>query len=57
MTSGSVTEREAVEPVADVSAKAVDNQLIDELVHRAQASPATTTAATPHWADTRPSAV
>lgn len=37
MTSENVTEDEAVEPAAAVSAKAVDDQLIDELVGRAQA--------------------
>jgi putative transposase len=37
MTSESVAEHEAVESAADLSAKAVDDQLIDELVSRAQA--------------------
>nr|WP_046501498.1 hypothetical protein [Streptomyces odonnellii] len=37
MTSENVAEHEAVESAAAVSAKAVDNQLIDELVSRAQA--------------------
>ncbi|WP_223188439.1 hypothetical protein [Streptomyces sp. TRM68416] len=37
MTSENVAEHEAVEPAADVSAKAVDDQLIDELVSQAQA--------------------
>lgn len=37
MTSENVTEREAVESAAAVSAKAVDDRLIDELVSRAQA--------------------
>lgn len=37
MTSGNVAEHEAVESAAAVSAKAVDDRLIDELVSRAQA--------------------
>lgn len=37
MTSENVAEQEAVESAAAVSAKAVDDQLIDELVGRAQA--------------------
>ena len=37
MTSENVAEQEAVESAADVSAKAVDDRLIDELVSRAQA--------------------
>lgn len=37
MTSENVSESEAVEPTKAVSAKAVDDQLIDELVGRAQA--------------------
>ncbi|CAM5607603.1 hypothetical protein SAURM35S_03716 [Streptomyces aurantiogriseus] len=37
MTSENVAEHEAVESTATVSAKAVDDQLIDELVSRAQA--------------------
>ncbi|GED89873.1 hypothetical protein [Streptomyces sp. 6-11-2] len=37
MTSENVAEHEAVEAAAAVSAKAVDDQLIDELVTRAQA--------------------
>jgi len=37
MTSENATKHEAVEPKAAVSAKAVDDQLIDELVGRAQA--------------------
>ncbi|AOR30961.1 transposase [Streptomyces fodineus] len=37
MTSENVAEHEVVAPAADVSAKAVDDQLIDELVSRAQA--------------------
>ena len=37
MTSENVSGSEAVEPVEAVRAKAVDDQLIDELVGRAQA--------------------
>jgi phage I-like protein len=37
MTSENVAERDAVESAPVVSAKAVDDQLIDELVSRAQA--------------------
>lgn len=37
MTSENVTEHETAEPAAAVTAKAVDDQLIDELVGRAQA--------------------
>ncbi|MEJ8632198.1 hypothetical protein WKI67_01755 [Streptomyces sp. MS2.AVA.5] len=37
MTSENVTEHEAVESAAAVSAKAMDDRLIDELVSRAQA--------------------
>src|SRR5215208_6077869 len=37
MTSENVSESEAVEPAKGVSVKAVDDQLIDELVGRAQA--------------------
>jgi phage I-like protein len=37
MTSENVAEHEAVESAAVVSAKAVDDQLIDELVSRALA--------------------
>lgn len=37
MTSENVAEQETVESAAAVSAKAVDDQLIDELVSRAQA--------------------
>lgn len=37
MTSENVAEQDAAEPAATVSAKAVDDQLIDELVSRAQA--------------------
>jgi hypothetical protein len=37
MTSENVAEHEGVEPAAAVSAKAVDDQLIEELVSRAQA--------------------
>ncbi len=37
MTSENVAEQDAVESAAAVSAKAVDDQLIDELVSRAQA--------------------
>jgi putative transposase len=37
MTSENVSTSEAVEPTKAVSAKAVDDQLIDELVGRAQA--------------------
>lgn len=37
MTSENVSESRAVETVKAVSMKAVDDQLIDELVHRAQA--------------------
>ncbi len=37
MTSENVAEHEAVEAAAAVSAKAVDDHLIDELVSRAQA--------------------
>ncbi|WP_267890330.1 hypothetical protein [Streptomyces sp. XY152] len=37
MTSENVSESEAVEPTKAVSAKAMDDQLIDELVSRAQA--------------------
>lgn len=37
MTSENVAEQEPVESAAAVSAKAVGDQLIDELVHRAQA--------------------
>jgi putative transposase len=37
MTSENVSESEAVEPTKAVSAKAVDDQLIDELVGRARA--------------------
>jgi hypothetical protein len=36
MTREDVSESQAVEPVRAVSAKAVDDQLIDELVSRAQ---------------------
>ncbi|WP_419249016.1 hypothetical protein [Streptomyces canus] len=36
MTSENVSESEALEPTKAVSVKAVDDQLIDELVHRAQ---------------------
>ena len=37
MTSENVTDLKSVESAEAVSAKAVDDQLIDELVHRAQA--------------------
>ncbi|MGV9654479.1 IS256 family transposase, partial [Streptomyces sp. NPDC003554] len=37
MTSENVSESEGAESTSAVSAKAVDDQLIDELVHRAQA--------------------
>ncbi|MFJ8364190.1 hypothetical protein [Streptomyces sp. NPDC093984] len=37
MASENVAEREAVEPTEAVPAKSVDDQLIDELVGRAQA--------------------
>ncbi|AQW55914.1 transposase [Streptomyces hygroscopicus] len=37
MTSENVTEHEAVESTAAVSAKAVDGRLVGELVNRAQA--------------------
>ncbi|GAA4026533.1 hypothetical protein GCM10022232_85200 [Streptomyces plumbiresistens] len=37
MTSENVTDPKPVESAEAVSAKAVDDQLIDELVHRAQA--------------------
>ncbi len=37
MTSENVAEQDAVESAAAVSAKAVDDRLIDELVGRAQA--------------------
>src|SRR5690349_1910456 len=37
MTSDDVSESEGGESTSAVSAKAVDDQLIDELVHRAQA--------------------
>lgn len=37
LTSENVSESEAVEPAKGVSVKAVDDQLIDELVGRAQA--------------------
>lgn len=37
MTSENVSESETAEPTKAASAKAVDNQLIDELVGRAQA--------------------
>lgn len=37
MTSENVTDPKSVESAEAVSAKAVDDQLIDELVHRAQA--------------------
>lgn len=37
MTSESVPDPKSVESVMAVLAKAVDDQLIDELVHRAQA--------------------
>lgn len=37
MTSKSVSESKAIEPTKAVSAKAVDDRLIDELVGRAQA--------------------
>lgn len=40
MTSENVTEHEAVESTAAVSAKAVDGRLVGELVNRAQAEPA-----------------
>lgn len=36
MTSENVSESEAVEPTRAAAAKAVDDQLIDELVGRAQ---------------------
>ncbi|MFE9773511.1 hypothetical protein ACFYOV_17855 [Streptomyces sp. NPDC005931] len=38
MTSENVAEHEAVESAADLSAKAVDDQLIDKLVSRAPAA-------------------
>lgn len=37
MTSKNVTDPKSVESAEAVSAKAADDQLIDELVHRAQA--------------------